>query len=340
MKNSISFLAFVSLMVIFPGCDDSSTPEESTVTPEVQEQSAVFFADSCIEDAVRELIGRSTGDIYESDITGIRGFVLEDSEVSDLSDLRKFSELNSLSIINCLNVTDFSVLGELSNVSELKIERTRLNSLELISSMTQLKRLSINNSLYLGGDEWGKIGLLANLADLEYLDVSRNGLGSTSTSITIIFDDLDDLPERPFNLTPEQFQPLSGLKKLKGLDIGMNYLATGYFEFVSGLTALQNFNACIPEYYWYESYTAPCGDSYKGNYIDDVSFLSTLSELQKIDLSSNPVADISPLLQNTGIGEGDTVYLMQTPSSDATINTYIPELEARGVTVEYGDCLW
>ncbi len=337
MKNSISFLAFVSLMVIFPSCGDSSTPEEPTVIPDVQEQSAVFFADSCIEDAVRELIGKSTGDIYESDITGIREFVLEDSEVSDLSDLRKFSELNSLSIINCLNITDFSVLAELSNVSELKIERTRLNSLELISSMTQLKRLSINNSLYLGGDEWGKIGLLANLADLEYLDVSRNGLGSTPISSTL---NPDDMPERPFNLTPEQFQPLSGLKKLKSLDIGMNYLTTGYFEFVSGLTALQEFNAGIPLYFYDGSYTPSCGDSYKSNYIDDLSFLIGLVELQVIGLSSNPVADISPLIQNAGIGEGDTLYLMQTPSSDATINTYIPELEARGVTVEYGDCLW
>ncbi len=337
MKNSISFLAFVSLMVIFPSCGDSSTPEEPTVIPDVQEQSAVLFADSCIEDAVRELIGKSTGDIYESDISGITDFILQDSEVSDLSDLKKFTNLESLSLTDCYNVTDFSILNELTVLKELKVSGTKLDSFELLSTLTWLKGLSLNAALYIDSDGWKKIGLLANLVNLEYLDISRNYLGMTTNFAN---PGLEDLPQHPFDIAAEQFEPLSSLTRLKKLDIGMNYLDSNCMEFVSGLTALEVFDAGIPDYFVYGTSVPPCGDSYVGNLIDDISFLSNLTELQRVDLASNPVTDISPLLENTGIGEGDTLYLMQTPSSDATINTYIPELEARGVTVEYGDCLW
>jgi hypothetical protein len=42
-----------------------------------------------------------------------------------------------------------------------------------------------------------------------------------------------------------------------------------------------------------------------------------------------------PLVENEGLGERDEVYLADNPLSDDSINIYIPELEARGVTVDY-----
>jgi hypothetical protein len=38
---------------------------------------------------------------------------------------------------------------------------------------------------------------------------------------------------------------------------------------------------------------------------------------------------------NTGLGEGDYVDLMDNPLSDISLYTYIPQLEAGGVTVLY-----
>jgi len=40
-------------------------------------------------------------------------------------------------------------------------------------------------------------------------------------------------------------------------------------------------------------------------------------------------------VDNEGLSEGDQVYLNGNPLSSASINTYIPQLEARGVIVEY-----
>jgi len=40
-------------------------------------------------------------------------------------------------------------------------------------------------------------------------------------------------------------------------------------------------------------------------------------------------------VSNPGLSEGDEVDLSSNPLSDTSINTYIPQLEARGVNVGY-----
>jgi Leucine-rich repeat (LRR) protein len=52
-----------------------------------------------------------------------------------------------------------------------------------------------------------------------------------------------------------------------------------------------------------------------------------------LDLSYNNISDISPLVENSGLSLGDTVDLSNNPLSATSVNVYIPQLEARGVTV-------
>ena len=75
--------------------------------------------------------------------------------------------------------------------------------------------------------------------------------------------------------------------------------------------------------------------SLESNQIADISGLSTLINLSWVNLEWNQIADIYPLIQNSGIGNWDTVNLSDNPLSETSINTYIPQLEARGVTVNY-----
>jgi Leucine-rich repeat (LRR) protein len=71
------------------------------------------------------------------------------------------------------------------------------------------------------------------------------------------------------------------------------------------------------------------------NNISDISGLRTVTLLRWLGLDINQIADIYPLIQNSGIGNGDTVNLSDNPLNDTTINTYIPQLETRGVNVQY-----
>ena len=71
------------------------------------------------------------------------------------------------------------------------------------------------------------------------------------------------------------------------------------------------------------------------NGISSISALSNLTNLTVLSLSRNSISDISPLVANTGLGSGDTVDLKSNPLSSTSINTHIPALQRRGVTVEF-----
>ena len=69
--------------------------------------------------------------------------------------------------------------------------------------------------------------------------------------------------------------------------------------------------------------------------ISDISALSGLTNLQWLGLLENNISDIEPLFDNAGLAGGDIVNLENNPLSPESINSYIPQLEARGVTVHY-----
>ena len=71
------------------------------------------------------------------------------------------------------------------------------------------------------------------------------------------------------------------------------------------------------------------------NRISDISPLTNLTGLRCLRLESNQIRDISPLMLNEGPGLGNEIDLRWNPLSSDSINIYIPELEARGVIVEY-----
>jgi internalin A len=71
------------------------------------------------------------------------------------------------------------------------------------------------------------------------------------------------------------------------------------------------------------------------NHITDISPLANLTRLTYLYLQRNQISDISPLVDNEGISAGDEVYLSDNPLSSDSIKIYIPQLQARGVTVSY-----
>lgn len=71
------------------------------------------------------------------------------------------------------------------------------------------------------------------------------------------------------------------------------------------------------------------------NHISDILPPANLSMLKELHIYDNQISDISPLVQNEGLGTGDLVNLQVNPLSSDSVNIYIPQLEARGVTVSY-----
>jgi hypothetical protein len=71
--------------------------------------------------------------------------------------------------------------------------------------------------------------------------------------------------------------------------------------------------------------------------IADLIGLEYCTNLTELDLGYNQISDISPLVQNEGLGEDDAIYLQGNPLSWESVNVYIPELRERDVTVVYDE---
>ena len=71
------------------------------------------------------------------------------------------------------------------------------------------------------------------------------------------------------------------------------------------------------------------------NSISDISPLAGLTQLTTLELVHNSISDLSPLVTNAGLGAGDTVYVSKNPLSPTSVNTHIPALRSREVTVNF-----
>jgi hypothetical protein len=70
--------------------------------------------------------------------------------------------------------------------------------------------------------------------------------------------------------------------------------------------------------------------------ISDISPLSGLTKLKMLKININQIEDLQPLVDNEGIGDGDTIDVSNNPLDYESCCTDIPALEARGATVECG----
>ena len=75
--------------------------------------------------------------------------------------------------------------------------------------------------------------------------------------------------------------------------------------------------------------------SLSSNDVTDLSVLEGLTNLTYLNLSGNDISDLASLVANKGLGERGTVDVTENPLNDASRNTNIPALQARGVVVTY-----
>ncbi len=138
------------------------------------------------------------------------------------------------------------------------------------------------------------------LGNCNITDISQLSLLINLTTLSLQMNNLVDI------------SALSSLTKLTLLDVGTNQISN-----ISVLASFTNLN---------ELYLA-------GNQVVDISPLSSLINLSWLDLRVNKITDISPLLANSGLSQGDTLYLNFNPLSADALNVQIPELRQRGVTI-------
>ena len=155
------------------------------------------------------------------------------------------------------------------------------------------------------------ISPLASLTNLTALDLSSNQISDISalaslTNLTI-----------GLGLNSNQISDISPLASLTSLtNLGLN---SNQISDISPLASLTNLT----------------GLDLNSNQISNINTLASLTNLTGLGLGNNQVSDIHPLVNNSGLSSGDAVSLNSNPLSSTSINTYIPQLQARGVSVYY-----
>ena len=71
------------------------------------------------------------------------------------------------------------------------------------------------------------------------------------------------------------------------------------------------------------------------NAIGNVAPLEGLTQLFNLDLRNNQIVDIQPLVDNIGLGAGDQLNLTSNPLSTTSKDVHIPALRERGVSVTF-----
>ena len=251
---------------------------------------------------------------------------------NNITDISPLAELKKLTWLNLLgnNITDISPLAELKKLTWLELQ---FNSISDISALAELKQLT---RLELSGNNITDISPLAKLKKLLGLDLGYNNITDISP-----LAELKQLEGR-LSLSDNNITDISALaelKRLTWLELSGNNITDisplAELKYLTGLKLRQSNVSDISALADLKQLTYL---ELTGNNIPDVSALADLKQLTHLELTDNNISDVSPLarLNLTGRrGNSTGLYLRQNPLSDASINTHIPAMQARGIEVEF-----
>jgi Leucine-rich repeat (LRR) protein len=273
-----------------------------------------------------DLYGNQISDVSPlASLTNLEWLSLIDNQISDISPLAGLTNLTNLHLSNN-QISDISPLAGLTNLARLDLHDNQISSISPLAGLTNLGWLSLHHNeisgisplagltnltgLFLSNNQISDISPVARLANLTHLYLTYNQISDISpvASLTSLVE--LDLPINQIT----DISPLAGLTNLIYL-----YLYGNEISDISPLAGLTNLAFL----------------GLNNNQISDISPLAGLANLAYLYVEFNQISDISPLVDNVGLGEGDYVRLWNNPLSETSVNVYIPQLEARGVNVDY-----
>jgi len=360
----VALLVFTSLGVLFSPAQSVSFAEDSVVT----------FPDPNLQKAIRDAIGKPTGDIYQSDLDKLTSLYVEYLSITDLTGLEYCHNLTNLAIRGG-EVSDISVLSGLTGLTHLELNDNSISEISVLSGLTGLTYLDLS------GNSISDISVLSGLTNLTYL-----GLCDSHISDISVLSGLTNLRGLCLSYNPiSNIDPLAGLYNLNILDLtdskisniaplssltNLSILALGWNQIsditavshlinldelalfgnnIDDLTPLSSLASChlrhldlddniISDISPLSLITSLETLLLEDNLVSDITALAGLTNLHELMLLSNKIVDIKPLVDNPGLASGDHVALHYNPLSSISVNTYIPALQSRGVSVDYEPC--
>jgi Leucine-rich repeat (LRR) protein len=273
-----------------------------TVTYDAPQE--VTFPDPNLEAAIRDALNKPTGSIYASDLELLTTLDAGERSITNLIGLEYCVNLQERLDLRDNNISDISPLTGLTNLQHLIIWGNNISDISPLAGLTNLIVLNmVTNNI-------SDISPLAGLTNLIVLKLEQNNINDITllanlTNLEVLWLSRNNISD---------LSPLAGLTNLQELELHQNNISD--ITLLANLTNLEVLKL-------------------QQNNISDISPLAGLTNLQYLVLWGNNISDISPLVANSGLSDGDTVNLSGNPLSTTSVDVYIPQLEARGVTVVY-----
>ena len=307
------------------------------------------------------LLDSSISDISPlAGLTNLTDLWLEGNSISDLSPLAGLINLTDLELADN-NIMDISALAGLTNLTQLLLYNNNITDISPLAGLTNLTFLG------LGWNSISDISSLAGLTNLTDLWLPVNSISDISpiagltnlAKLWIYSNSISDLSPLVENI---------GLGNGDQVDVQKNFLnaasinahipalqsrgvAVNYHNIIvqpEDITQIvdipdPNLRAAI-----IEERGKPAGNTITvadmlilielpadGYDISDLTGLEAATNLKTLSLRNNSISDLSPLVANVGVGTGDRVDVRGNFLNAMSINTHIPALQSRRVSVKF-----
>ena len=133
----------------------------------------ITFTDANLEAAVRDEIGKQSGDITTGDVASLTRLSANSKNISNLSGIENLTALTELFLASN-QITDISALSGLTEISSLDLWVNQITDISALANLTRLSSLSIHTN------QITDISALQNLTSLDRLLVGSNQISDIS----------------------------------------------------------------------------------------------------------------------------------------------------------------
>ncbi|HPG40772.1 MAG TPA: leucine-rich repeat domain-containing protein [bacterium] len=274
----------------------------------------VTFNDPRLELAIRNALGKPTGDIEDIDMALLTDFSVQNDSVADLTGLEYAINLKSLDF-HGNRIIDLAPLQGLVNLTNLSLSYNQITDITPLAGLLNLTQLSLNSN------QLTDIAALQNLVKLTFLELDNNPIGN----ITALAN-LDSLENLYISNTP--VTDINALRYLLQLSIlYLDQCRISDFTPLQNLTTLQELyldETDIHDLSVLQNLTHLTTLAAANNKINNINTLQALPQLMILNLNYNPISDFTPLLQLPNIQE---LYLEQNDIRDLSILQNMTQLK-------------
>ena len=133
----------------------------------------ITFTDAGLEAAVRDAIGKPTGDITDCDVASLTVLDAGHRSIADLSGIERLTALVELELIGN-DISDISLLAGLTDLEILGLNANDLTDISPLSGLSRLENLDLDNNNLSG------VAPLSSLTAMKYMDLHSTGISDIS----------------------------------------------------------------------------------------------------------------------------------------------------------------